>query len=191
MTRGLRWLRSIFRWGFCCFFFFLQLRVVLTTGLSERTPSPFCRAPVSTISHSSLLPTKSALHEQPLQSSISLLSSLFTLSTLDDSLCSLDYLYTFTSPPAPLSLSLFLSRSVCLSLSEPCELATLSALSIWAYRPRGPERITFLTSLCQMFTTKIDGTTSRDTKSNNAFSLNLTPRFWVILLRTGPEETGF
>lgn len=51
------------------------------------------------------------------------------------------------------------------SLFEPCELATLSALSIPAYDPRVLERITFLTSLCQMFMTKIDITSNLTTKS--------------------------
>lgn len=102
-------------------------------------------------------------------------ASLFTLSTLDNSFCAhllcVNYLNTFTSPTASLSLSLYFS----LSLSEPCELATLSGLSIRAYHPRGQERITFLTSLCQMFMTKIDRTTSNKTKSNNVLVKNLTP----------------
>lgn len=51
------------------------------------------------------------------------------------------------------------------SLFEPCELTTLSALSIPAYDPRVLERITFLTSLCQMFMTKIDITSNLTTKS--------------------------
>lgn len=63
-----------------------------------------------------------------------------------------DYLGAFTSPPVCLSLNL--------SQAQPCELVTLSVLSIWAYHPRGPERITFLTSPRQMFMTEKDRTSS-------------------------------
>lgn len=142
-------------------------------------PASFTELPSVQSPILSPLTTKSSLHEQPLQSSISLLSSLFTLSTLDNSVCTHLLLpqlslYIYLSTCFSLSRSLSLSLSFSLSLSEPCEQATLSALSIRAYGPRGLERITFLTSLCQMFMTKIDRTTSLTTESNNAFSLNLT-----------------
>lgn len=155
MTQGLRWLRSIFRWIYCSIF---------TAARYAEHACLFCRAPVTTITHSSLLPTKSSQHEQSLQSFIPLLSSLFTLSALDNSL--LAYLL-FPQPSLYISLSACFSRSVRMShsLFEACELATLSALSIPAYDPRVLERITFLTSLCQMFMTKIDITSNLTTKS--------------------------
>lgn len=155
MTQGLRWLRSIFRWIYCSIF---------TAARYAEHACLFCRAPVTTITHSSLLPTKSSQHEQSLQSFIPLLSSLFTLSALDNSL--LAYLL-FPQPSLYIYLSACFSRSVRMShsLFEACELATLSALSIPAYDPRVLERITFLTSLCQMFMTKIDITSNLTTKS--------------------------
>lgn len=155
MTQGLRWLRSIFRWIYCSIF---------TAARYAERACLFCRAPVTTITHSSLLPTKSSQHEQSLQSFIPLLSSLFTLSALDNSL--LAYLL-FPQPSLYIYLSACFSRSVRMShsLFEACELATLSALSIPAYDPRVLERITFLTSLCQMFMTKIDITSNLTTKS--------------------------
>lgn len=155
MTQGLRWLRSIFRWIYCSIF---------TAVRYAEHACLFCRAPVTTITHSSLLPTKSSQHEQSLQSFIPLLSSLFTLSALDNSL--LAYLL-FPQPSLYIYLSACFSRSVRMShsLFEACELATLSALSIPAYDPRVLERITFLTSLCQMFMTKIDITSNLTTKS--------------------------
>lgn len=123
MTQGLWWSRSIFRWIFCS-----SLTAAWCADDMFEHACLFCRAPVSTITHSSFLPTKSSLHEQPLQSSISLLSSLFTLSTLDNSLCThlsscLNYLYTFTSPPASLSLS---------------QCVSLSLRAMWAGDPLSP-----------------------------------------------------
>lgn len=155
MTQGLRWLRSIFRWIYCSIF---------RAARYAEHACLFCRAPVTTITHSSLLPTKSSQHEQSLQSFIPLLSSLFTLSALDNSL--LAYLL-FPQPSLYIYLSACFPRSVRMahSLFEACELATLSALSIPAYNPRVLERITFLTSLCQMFMTKIDITSNLTTKS--------------------------
>lgn len=73
----------------------------------------------------------------------------------------IDYLGAFTSPPVCLSLNP--------SLAQPCELVTLSVLSIWAYRPRGPERITFVTSPRQMFMTQLDGMSSLRIQSLHAF----------------------
>lgn len=90
------------------------------------------------------------------------------------SLCALS---TTLCRPIPFAstTSTHLPRHLLPSRSEPCEPATLSALSIQAYGPRGLKPITFLTSRCQMFTSKIDKTASLDTKSSNAFSPNLTP----------------
>lgn len=138
-----------------------------------------CRAPVRTISHSPLLPTKSSLCMSNPFNPPSPSFHLYSLWALWTTLCvpissCLNYLYT-VHLPRHLLLSLSHTVRLSLSLSEPCELATLSALCIRAYHPRGLERITFLTSLCQMFMTKIDRTTSLKTKSNNAFSKNLTP----------------
>lgn len=73
----------------------------------------------------------------------------------------IDYLGAFTSPPVCLPLNL--------SLAQPCELVTLSVLSIWAYHPRDPERITFLTSPRQMFIMKINATSSLHIQSHHAF----------------------
>ncbi len=119
------------------------------------------------------------------------MSNPFNPPSLSFHLCSLRALWTTLCAPSRLahSLSLYMylatcfsvTLSVCLSLSEPCERATLSSLSIPAYCPRGLERITFLASLCQMFTAKIDRPTSLSTTSNNTFGLDLTPQFPLML----------
>lgn len=94
---------------------------------------------------------------------------LYSLCALSTTLCRPIPFASTTSTRSPLHLLP--------SRSEPCEPATLSALSIQAYGPRGLKPITFLTSPCQMFTTKIDKTASLDTKSSSALSPNLTPHF--------------
>lgn len=81
------------------------------------------------------LPTKSSLHEQALQFPIYCLLSLYTLCTIHNSLYCLNHCSIFCSSPA--------SR-------------VSVALSVQAYSPRALKPIKFLTSLRQMFTTKID-----------------------------------
>ena len=119
---------------------------------------------------SPLLPAKSSLHEQPLQSSISL---------------------PFISIPSEHSGRLFAHPSLLsprLSLYIFTSATWFSPWAMWAGDPLNPslsgltvhvapERITPLTSLCQMFTTKIDRTTNLDAESNNACGLNSTLLF--------------
>lgn len=157
MTWGLWWLRSSLRWVFCS-----SLAATWHVDSKFERACLFRRATVTTITHSSLLPTNGSLPGDP----FNLPSTSFHLcSLLSSTIC-------IHLPP-----HLLLSRP----LSGTRELPTLSALSIRAYRPRGLERITFLTSLCQMFMTKIDGTTSLNTKSNNALGLNSTTPHPLIL----------
>lgn len=86
---------------------------------------------------------------------------------------------TLCAPISPLasaiSIHFHLSHLI-LSLSHVSRRPS-QPFSIRAYRPRGPERITPLTSLCQMFMTKIDRTTNLDAESNNARGLNPTLLF--------------
>lgn len=159
MTRALWWFRAIFRW-----FFFAasasQVRAALTTGLSA--PASLATFPISTITYSFPLTTQKL--SAWANSSLLHLPPFISLLTRDNS-----KVRAVLLPPR-----LYLSPAA-LSFSEPCEPVTLTSLSIRAYVPRGLERITCLTSPCQMFMTKINTTcclnTYKKPRSSKAFSL--------------------
>lgn len=134
-------------------------------------------SPVSALYNPSCSPLKAACMSKPFNPSYFPSLSLPFISFHLQAPCTalraaLSSCYTFLPSSSPPPLPFHPSHPLLyVCLSQPCEPATLSALSIQAYSPRGLERITFLTSPCQMFTTKIDRTAILTATSNNDFSL--------------------